>query len=65
MSEFMEDQEELESPCTGVCSMDATTGYCQGCYRTTQEIQGWWNMSIEEQKKVLAEIVQRGYTQPA
>lgn len=29
------------SPCTGVCEIDAATGFCRGCLRTIDEITGW------------------------
>ena len=29
------------SPCTGVCKMDAATGWCLGCARTIDEIASW------------------------
>lgn len=31
----------VPSPCTGVCTMDATVGWCQGCYRTLDELAQW------------------------
>ncbi len=37
-------EQEIESPCIGVCSIDDATGFCQGCYRTLDEIQQWWDM---------------------
>jgi uncharacterized protein len=43
----------VESPCINVCSMDAATGYCQGCYRTIDEIQGWWDLNFEQKAKVI------------
>lgn len=46
-------QEKVESPCIGVCSMDDVTGYCYGCYRTVDEIKGWWDMTPPEQKNLL------------
>lgn len=49
-------QEELQSPCIGVCSMDSASGYCYGCYRTIEEIKGWWDMSQADQKKLLAAL---------
>jgi predicted Fe-S protein YdhL (DUF1289 family) len=57
MSEIV--QEEVQSPCIGVCSIDEASGYCQGCYRTTEEIKGWWNMSQPEQTQLVAELEQR------
>lgn len=47
-------QEEIQSPCIGVCSMDDASGYCYGCYRTIEEIKGWWGMSQSEQKTLLS-----------
>ncbi len=35
----MSAEQEIESPCIGVCSMNETTGFCHGCYRTIEEIQ--------------------------
>ena len=29
------------SPCTGICRLDAATGWCLGCARTGEEIAGW------------------------
>lgn len=45
--------EEIQSPCIGVCSMNDATGYCHGCYRTTEEIKGWWDMDPSAQKSLL------------
>ncbi len=45
-------QEEVQSPCIGVCSIDEASGYCAGCYRTVEEIKGWWNMSQPQQAQV-------------
>ena len=36
--------EEVQSPCVGVCAIDETNGFCQGCYRTIEEIQAWWDI---------------------
>ena len=52
-------QEEVQSPCIGVCSIDETSGYCQGCYRTIEEIKGWWNMSRPQQEKLVVELEER------
>ncbi|HAF01152.1 MAG TPA: DUF1289 domain-containing protein [Methylophilaceae bacterium] len=40
----MSEQQKVDSPCIGVCSMDDLTGLCLGCYRTLDEIQGWWEL---------------------
>ena len=49
-------QEQVQSPCIGVCSMDDSTGLCLGCYRTMDEIQGWWDLD-NTQKQVLIALV--------
>jgi uncharacterized protein len=41
-----------QSPCIQVCVLDAH-GYCQGCYRTIEEIARWSRMSAAEQRRVL------------
>ena len=41
------------SPCINVCSMNGATGYCNGCYRTIEEIQGWWDYAFEQKADVL------------
>jgi predicted Fe-S protein YdhL (DUF1289 family) len=36
-----EDHHAVPSPCINVCRMDASTGWCEGCLRTIDEIVGW------------------------
>jgi hypothetical protein len=36
-----EDHHAVPSPCINVCRMDASTGWCEGCLRTIDEIAGW------------------------
>ena len=43
----------VESPCINVCSMNGATGYCNGCYRTIEEIQSWWDYTFEQKADVL------------
>ncbi len=52
-------QQEIQTPCIGVCSMDDTTGYCHGCYRTIDEIKAWWDMSADSQKTLLSALEAR------
>jgi len=37
-------QQAILSPCIGICRLDAR-GYCEGCYRTGDEIARWRSMS--------------------
>ena len=46
---------EIESPCIGVCAMDEATGFCQGCYRTLDEIQQWWDLGNTQKQAVVVE----------
>ena len=54
--------EKLLSPCISVCSISNTTGFCEGCFRTREEISRWRYMSFEEQKRVLKKLHERGKT---
>ena len=31
----------VPSPCISVCQMDEAAGWCQGCFRTLEEIAHW------------------------
>lgn len=40
----------IKSPCIKHCNLN-TNGVCQGCFRTTQEISNWRNMSEREKEE--------------
>jgi predicted Fe-S protein YdhL (DUF1289 family) len=42
------------SPCTGVCRLDDTTGWCLGCGRTIGEIAAWSTLDDEGKRRVWA-----------
>jgi len=42
----------VPSPCINVCRMDATTGWCEGCQRTLQEIEVWSGLSGADKRAV-------------
>ena len=46
---------EVESPCISVCQIDELSGLCIGCYRTIEEIQGWWDLD-DAQKQSIYEL---------
>ena len=57
----------VPSPCTQVCTMDASTGLCQGCLRTLDEIARWGSLDDAGKQRVWsrlalrrAELSQRG-----
>ena len=47
------------SPCNAVCRLDAATGYCEGCYRTIDEIRDWIIMLPDERHAVLQRLPAR------
>ena len=47
------------SPCINVCRMSASTGLCEGCHRTIDEIATWSTMGDEERRAVWAAIASR------
>ena len=51
--------EAVPSPCLSVCRMDAATGWCEGCFRTLDEIAKWGGMDDEAKRDVWREITQR------
>jgi predicted Fe-S protein YdhL (DUF1289 family) len=51
--------EDIVSPCIGVCAINDSNGFCQGCYRTVEEIREWWNMTDQEREKVMGVLDQR------
>ena len=42
----------LSTICTSVCRLNAGTGWCEGCYRSIDEIAAWSTMSDPERLKV-------------
>ena len=49
----------VASPCTSVCTIDAVTGLCAGCYRTLDEIAGWIDLPAEQKRALLATLLIR------
>ena len=49
----------VPSPCISVCRMDAATGWCEGCFRTLDEIASWGMASDEEKRAVWDMLVER------
>jgi predicted Fe-S protein YdhL (DUF1289 family) len=57
--------EEIPSPCTEICRINAETGWCEGCLRTLEEIGEWRFSSVTEKRAILAQLVERGKTTPS
>lgn len=49
----------IESPCTKVCVIEPTSGFCFGCGRTGEEIGAWTGYSPEQRRAVMAGLVDR------
>jgi len=49
----------VPSPCTSVCRIDATTGWCEGCYRTIDEIAHWGLLDDDAKRAVWASLTGR------
>ncbi|HVE54556.1 MAG TPA: DUF1289 domain-containing protein [Ramlibacter sp.] len=49
----------VPSPCISVCRMDAETGWCEGCFRTLDEIAAWGLASDADKRAVWNQLVQR------
>ena len=52
----------IESPCVGVCAMNAELGRCLGCHRTRDEIALWLRFTPEQRRAVMAELDDRRST---
>ena len=55
----MTEGEPVASPCTSVCRMNPTTGLCEGCLRTLDEIAAWSRMEDAEKRAVWRLLEQR------
>jgi hypothetical protein len=49
----------VPSPCISVCRIDPETGWCEGCYRTIDEIARWGALGNNEKLGVWAELKRR------
>ena len=46
----------IASPCTGICKLDEATGWCLGCGRTGEEMEGWRIQSEQARQEVWGQI---------
>lgn len=49
---------EVPSPCISVCRMSAATGWCEGCFRTRDEI-AVWSRADDDSKRGIWKIIER------
>jgi len=46
------------SPCISICRMSDDTTYCEGCWRTLDEIGGWGQRSADD-KRAVWQLIQK------
>jgi len=47
------------SPCVSICRMSDDTTYCEGCWRTLDEIGGWGQRNPDDKRGVWQSIGER------
>ena len=55
----------VASPCVSLCRMDARTGWCEGCWRTLDEIAAWGAAEDAERLAILGRVQARREGVPA
>lgn len=58
-SRVLQSDELPPSPCISVCRMSDDTTYCEGCWRTLEEIAGWGQRSADDKRTVWQQIGKR------
>lgn len=43
---------DIKSPCVNVCAL-GDHGFCIGCFRSADEIAGWYRMTFQEKREVV------------
>ena len=46
----------METPCVKICTMEADTGMCAGCWRTLDEIAAWSGLPGPERERIMGLI---------
>lgn len=49
----------VPSPCTSVCRMGAATGWCEGCWRTLDEIVAWGRLDDAAKRAIWLQLAAR------
>lgn len=55
----------VPSPCVSVCHMNTSSGYCEGCLRTIDEIATWSMMDDPAKQAVWRRLEARRAARPA
>jgi uncharacterized protein len=51
--------QSVPSPCISICIMNESTGLCEGCLRTIDEIMSWGALADAQKTEVWTEIAKR------
>ncbi len=49
----------VPTPCIGVCNLDAATGLCLGCARTSEEVAAWQDADAAHKLRIWGELPPR------
>ena len=49
----------VPSPCVNVCRMSADTGWCEGCWRSIEEIREWGRSDDATKRAIWARLEAR------
>lgn len=49
----------VPSPCVSVCQIDRSSGWCEGCLRTLDEIADWSVLDASERRAIWAALPDR------
>lgn len=49
----------VESPCISICILNTDSGFCEGCWRTRDEISVWRSASTEQRLAILTAMHKR------
>lgn len=52
-------QSGVASPCINICQVNTANGFCEGCFRTLEEIACWSIYEDDEKLAVLAQLTDR------
>ncbi|MFC0199505.1 DUF1289 domain-containing protein [Paracoccus rhizosphaerae] len=49
----------IDSPCVGICTLDADRQICTGCLRSIDEITSWGRLTPEARQRVIRDLPAR------
>jgi len=50
---------DFPSPCVSICKLNVSTGFCDGCFRTKDEIASWPNLDYEGKIRLIDKLRDR------